>query len=388
MADGRRRHHDGARARPDARRSSSPRRWCAGMRPGSVIVDLAAEQGGNCALTEPGEDVVRHGVTILGPTNLPSHDAVPRQPDVRAQRRRASCCISCKDGALQLDLERRADARAAGDARAARSSTRRSAAALASDGGRHDDRARSRPLHLHAGRLPRLSHHHARAAAAAHAADVGDQRHLGHLAGRLAGRRRARDYEPRSARCSASSPSPARRPTSSAASSSPTACCGCSRRESEPASAARSPARRRSSLVVRGRCCWSTRRCLGACGSREHVAQHVLSYCYILSAVLFILGLKGLSSPSGRGAGMFARRVRHGRSPSSARCSTTTSSATGGSRVGLAIGAVVGGIDGPAHSDDRGAAADRAVALARRAGGDASSASPSTSATAADARRA
>ncbi len=43
-----------------------------GMRPGSVIVDLAAEQGGNCALTEPGQDVVRHGVLIAGPTNLPS----------------------------------------------------------------------------------------------------------------------------------------------------------------------------------------------------------------------------------------------------------------------------------------------------------------------------
>ena len=40
--------------------------------PGSVLVDLAAEQGGNCALTEPGQDVVRHGVTIMGPTNLPS----------------------------------------------------------------------------------------------------------------------------------------------------------------------------------------------------------------------------------------------------------------------------------------------------------------------------
>jgi NAD(P) transhydrogenase subunit alpha len=40
------------------------------MRPGSVLVDLAAEQGGNCALTEPGQDVVRHGVSILGPINL------------------------------------------------------------------------------------------------------------------------------------------------------------------------------------------------------------------------------------------------------------------------------------------------------------------------------
>src|SRR5213076_44477 len=44
----------------------------AAMRPGSVIVDLAAETGGNCELTEPGEAVVREGVTILGYTDLPS----------------------------------------------------------------------------------------------------------------------------------------------------------------------------------------------------------------------------------------------------------------------------------------------------------------------------
>jgi NAD(P) transhydrogenase subunit alpha len=44
----------------------------AAMRPGSVIVDLAAEAGGNCELTEPGEEVVREGVTIVGPLNLPS----------------------------------------------------------------------------------------------------------------------------------------------------------------------------------------------------------------------------------------------------------------------------------------------------------------------------
>ncbi|MGH8553531.1 MAG: Re/Si-specific NAD(P)(+) transhydrogenase subunit alpha, partial [Methylococcales bacterium] len=42
------------------------------MQPGSVIVDLAAEQGGNCDLTEPGKVVVRHGVTIIGYTDLPS----------------------------------------------------------------------------------------------------------------------------------------------------------------------------------------------------------------------------------------------------------------------------------------------------------------------------
>jgi NAD(P) transhydrogenase subunit alpha len=43
-----------------------------GMRPGSIIVDLASAQGGNCSLTEADREVVRHGVTILGPTNLPS----------------------------------------------------------------------------------------------------------------------------------------------------------------------------------------------------------------------------------------------------------------------------------------------------------------------------
>jgi NAD(P) transhydrogenase subunit alpha len=42
------------------------------MKPGSVIVDLAAEQGGNCELTEPNQVVVRHGVTIIGYTDLPS----------------------------------------------------------------------------------------------------------------------------------------------------------------------------------------------------------------------------------------------------------------------------------------------------------------------------
>ncbi|HZA15267.1 MAG TPA: NAD(P) transhydrogenase subunit alpha, partial [Myxococcaceae bacterium] len=49
-----------------------------GMRAGSVIVDLAAEQGGNCELTVPGETVVREGVTLIGHPNLPAtvpHDA-------------------------------------------------------------------------------------------------------------------------------------------------------------------------------------------------------------------------------------------------------------------------------------------------------------------------
>jgi NAD(P) transhydrogenase subunit alpha len=43
-----------------------------GMKPGSVIVDLAGEAGGNCELTEPGEVVVKHDVTIVSPLNLPA----------------------------------------------------------------------------------------------------------------------------------------------------------------------------------------------------------------------------------------------------------------------------------------------------------------------------
>ena len=45
------------------------------MKPGSVILDMAAEAGGNCALTQAGETVVVNNVTIMGPTNLPAHIA-------------------------------------------------------------------------------------------------------------------------------------------------------------------------------------------------------------------------------------------------------------------------------------------------------------------------
>src|SRR3546814_14096014 len=46
------------------------------MKPGSVIVDLAVEQGGNCPLSEPGRVVEKYGVRIVGPTNVPSRIAV------------------------------------------------------------------------------------------------------------------------------------------------------------------------------------------------------------------------------------------------------------------------------------------------------------------------
>jgi NAD(P) transhydrogenase subunit alpha len=75
-----------------------------GMRPGSIIVDVAAEQGGNCALTEPGQEVVRHGVLIIGPTNLPS--TVPfHASEMYARTVTSFLAYLLKDGKLHLDLE-------------------------------------------------------------------------------------------------------------------------------------------------------------------------------------------------------------------------------------------------------------------------------------------
>lgn len=75
----------------------------AAMRPGSIIVDLAAEQGGNCALTEPGQEVERHGVTIIGAVNLPS--TVPFHASQMYARTVTSYLFHLlKDGKPQLDL--------------------------------------------------------------------------------------------------------------------------------------------------------------------------------------------------------------------------------------------------------------------------------------------
>lgn len=73
------------------------------MRPGSVIVDLAAEQGGNCALTEPGQEVVKHGVLVCGPMNLPS--TVPFHASQMYARVVTNYLLHLlKDGKVQLDL--------------------------------------------------------------------------------------------------------------------------------------------------------------------------------------------------------------------------------------------------------------------------------------------
>jgi H+-translocating NAD(P) transhydrogenase subunit alpha len=75
------------------------------MKPGSVIVDLAAETGGNCELTEPGETVVKHDVTIAGPLNLPSS-----MPDHASQLYSKNVqslveLMVSEEGDLKLDFE-------------------------------------------------------------------------------------------------------------------------------------------------------------------------------------------------------------------------------------------------------------------------------------------
>ncbi|GAB4242388.1 MAG: Re/Si-specific NAD(P)(+) transhydrogenase subunit alpha [Deltaproteobacteria bacterium] len=75
-----------------------------GMKPGSVIVDVAAEGGGNCALTRPGETVVEGGVTILGPLNLPAE--MPWHASTLYSRNLAAFVLAfSKDGEFRLDLE-------------------------------------------------------------------------------------------------------------------------------------------------------------------------------------------------------------------------------------------------------------------------------------------
>ena len=74
-----------------------------GMRAGSVIVDLAAETGGNCALTKPGETIVAHGVTIVGTANVPS--TVPYDASVLYSRNAfALLGLIAKGGELVLDM--------------------------------------------------------------------------------------------------------------------------------------------------------------------------------------------------------------------------------------------------------------------------------------------
>jgi len=76
----------------------------AGMAPGSVIVDLAAERGGNCALTKPGQTVVEHGVTVIGPDHLAS--TVPHHASQMYSKNMATFLLHLvKKGELKIDME-------------------------------------------------------------------------------------------------------------------------------------------------------------------------------------------------------------------------------------------------------------------------------------------
>jgi NAD(P) transhydrogenase subunit alpha len=74
----------------------------AGMKPGSVIVDLAAETGGNCELTQPGETVEHGGVVIAGPLNLASSGAL-HASEMYARNVFNFVSLLLKDGALAFD---------------------------------------------------------------------------------------------------------------------------------------------------------------------------------------------------------------------------------------------------------------------------------------------
>jgi NAD(P) transhydrogenase subunit alpha len=76
----------------------------AGMEPGSVIVDIAAERGGNCEVTRPGETAHENGITVLGPLNLAS--SVPyHASQMYARNVGALLKLLVKDSALAPDLE-------------------------------------------------------------------------------------------------------------------------------------------------------------------------------------------------------------------------------------------------------------------------------------------
>jgi proton-translocating NAD(P)+ transhydrogenase subunit alpha len=74
-----------------------------GMRPGSVIVDLAGEMGGNCELTVPGETAVKHGVSILAPLNVPSSMPL-HSSQLYARTVFALLTHLVRDGQLQMDM--------------------------------------------------------------------------------------------------------------------------------------------------------------------------------------------------------------------------------------------------------------------------------------------
>jgi NAD(P) transhydrogenase subunit alpha len=192
------------------------------MKPGSVIVDMAAEQGGNCELTVPGEAVVRHGVTIIGYTDLASRLAkqsstlyatnLLRLTEELCKAKDGVAVVNMeddairgltvvKDGEITWPAPPLAQAPKPAPSRPRRWSRRKAAMAMALPAAAGQDlghyfcdcrpgllvhrclRAGGLPGPLHgvrAGLLHRLHGGVERDACAAHAADERDQRHLQH----------------------------------------------------------------------------------------------------------------------------------------------------------------------------------------------------------------
>ncbi len=162
-----------------------------GMKPGSVIVDMAGEAGGNCELTEPGETVVRHDVKILSPLNLPA--GMPEHSSQLFARNVQALLelLVGEDGDLHLDFDDeivsgacivrdgrdRPSGRQSG--MAPRASGRRAASARReSRRSQHDPRqhAHHQPRDPRARGLHRLRRDLEGAEHAAHAVDVGHER--------------------------------------------------------------------------------------------------------------------------------------------------------------------------------------------------------------------
>jgi NAD(P) transhydrogenase subunit alpha len=74
------------------------------MKPGSVIIDMAVEYGGNCEISEPGKTIEKHSVKIIGEMNIPS--LVPHQAsELYSRNVLALLQYISKDGKVKLDIE-------------------------------------------------------------------------------------------------------------------------------------------------------------------------------------------------------------------------------------------------------------------------------------------
>ena len=223
-----------------------------GMKAGSVIIDLAAEGGGNCEYTQPGETVQVGQVTIVGPLNVPSMLG-EHASELYAKNQFNLIELFLKDQAIKLDWndeviaktalthagEIKNEAAKAAEAKAKgvklRRARRRRSHALTSHGCLDDmdimdhdhTHGLRRPVHLHAGGLHRLRDHRPRAGDSAYAADVRLELRPRHRRGRRDVRAAECDLDRRAGR-SASSACCSARATRPAATSSPNACWKCS----------------------------------------------------------------------------------------------------------------------------------------------------------------